>query len=220
MPNIKLNNLIDKILSVNETYHCQNEKFLIEDMASIDFTLETSGQNEHDANNFFIFKGIISEMLIKLRVNQDRISKNCLVIEKYFNKKNKEEMVPHRDDDLPAVIFYDLKGNVVISTYYLNGVFKRVNDLLAPIIVYQNEISVHTYPTVNSDKKEDILIKTITCRKDTVIDIKATFKELDISLDKLVTFIPRIVDFNFDQITNLNKELTHDELTLFHMALI
>lgn len=220
MPNIKINDLIDKILSVNETYHCQNEEYLMKDMACMNFTLETSGQNEHDANNFFIFNGSISDMPIKLRVNQDSVSKNCLIIEKYFTKKNNEEMVPHRENDLPAVIFYDLKGNVVITTYYLNGVFKRVNELLAPIIVYQNEIVFHTYPTVDNNNEDDILIKTITCKKDKVIDIKATFKELDISLDKLVTFIPRIGDFNFDQIINLNKELTHDELTLFHMAII
>lgn len=76
---------------------------------------------------------------------------------------------------------------------------------------------------MNTDSENDqntIRLKSITCQDNSVIDIEAYYCAAIFSLEQIITIIPRLEHFNFNQMANLRNELTSDENVLLSMIFI
>lgn len=217
--------ILNCIQSIDDTFAFKNKVEMNTELNKLGF-FENVLHNMADIyGNYFWFDGFINELPVSIRISNKYDDNECRLMEKYFFKMVNDEKVSHRDNNLPAFVWNDTWtdiGNVRLIHYWLDGE-RTQHDRLAPsrISFHENIIYHHyTLPKYEDRPTDSITIDHISCENNTVIDIQAFYGYTNLSLKQLISIIPRIEQFSFEQFTNLKNELTAEENTLLHMLSI
>lgn len=226
MPLIKIKNqksLINAILSIDNSFVFKNKKEMTEKLNIVGFFEDKNNNHDDLFFNYFWFDGFIGDIPIALVFNNGKHEEKCNLLEKFFYKIIDKEKIPHRENDLPAFISYhyhEKAGAPFELHYYIDGIPSRMDKTLAPFITIQND-NTTIYNYLKIDEKEDsISINKIISKDNNFIEITVNCGSKKISLDLLMSIVPRVENFDREKITNLNNELTNEEKTIIRMALI
>lgn len=218
----KSQDIIDCILSTDDNFYCKNYVELVNVLSSIGFI---EHERIYEKNyTLFWFEGVINDIQVDLEFYQDINKSKCIMTEKHFFKFIDNSKIKHRDNDLPDVLIYDSNNNhsIRMIKYHQNGEPKRNNSLEAPFVYFEDNRITHTY-SMNTDSENDqntIRLKSITCQDNIIINIEAYYCDSIFPLEQIITIIPRLEYFNFNQMANLKNELTSDENILLSMIFI
>jgi hypothetical protein len=212
------------IQSIDDTFAFKDKNEMTSKLNEIEFV--EYRQNIFDEYpKYFWFDGFINNDPVSIRISKQHAEDTYRLMDKYFFKMIDNKKVPHRDNNLPSYIChdnYDTIGAVNLIHYFLNGQLAQYDSLLAPCIRFQKKKVCHQYnlPKYEDRSANSVTIDNITCENNIVTDIKAFYGYTEISLNTLVTAIPRTENFTFRQLANLKNELTSNENTLLHMLSI
>jgi hypothetical protein len=218
----KKEDLIETILSIENSLSFATRRKLIMKMRSIDFI----ENQRHDNNGFcwISFQGIVGEQVILLRFSNnayDNTDKLFYLIEKSFFKKMGQFNLPHRDNDLPSTISYGLAGTIEKNKsfmYHLNGEHKRIN-IKSPITVKQYHDGIHSFYYIPETITEnDIYLYSMVFENDKINSALFKTAQFTIYLHQLKLIIPNIDKFSWEEMIDINSHLTSAEKSLIHMA--
>jgi hypothetical protein len=214
--------LIEKILSIDDSLLFQTRRKLIMTMRSIDFIED----ERHDKDGFcwIKFKGSIGDQIILLHFShnlRDSTDKSFYLSYKSFYKKMWGAILPHRDNDLPANLRYGT-GDSIKSTrsfqYHYCGELKRT-DLKNPIIVNIDEnITNQYYYIPESTSNHDVYLYSIQMVDDKIETAIFDAGKIKISLETLQSIFPTIEKFTLQELIDINDHLSVEEKNLIQMV--
>ena len=216
--------LIETILSIDDSLLFQTRRKLIMSMRSIDFI----EKDRHDKHGFcwISFEGVIDDQIIILHFTNnlnDSNDKSLYLSEKKFHKKIGRFSLLHRDNDLPSNLRYGLAiGNEMKNNrcfqYHLNGDPKRTN-IKDPIIVNSDDNGVLSFYYIPENKSDnDVYLYSIQMVDDKIE--KAIFHagQFKISLETLHSVVPNSEHFTLQELIEINDHLSDEEKSLIQMV--
>lgn len=216
--------LIETILSIDNSLLFQTRRKLIMTMRSIDFIED----ERHDKDGFcwIQFKGSIDDQIIVLHFTHnlgDSSDKSFYLSEKKFHKKIGRFSLLHRDNDLPSNLRYglsienEMKNNRCFQ-YHLNGDPKRTN-IKDPIIVNSDDNGILSFYYIPEDKSEnDVYLYSIQMVNDKIETAIFDAGQLKISLETLQSIVPNSEHFTLQELIEINDRLSHEEKKLIQMV--
>jgi hypothetical protein len=218
--------IIDCINSIDNTFKFSSFEELNSNLNAVGL-LEDKERKHFDVfSQYFWFSGFINDTPVSVRIaNPNYGDKSYILMEKYFYKELNGEIIKHRDNDLPAFIWHSHSddGKVRLLQYYIEGELARKNKLLPTKVSFNDGCVGHHYKMPNYDVRPQdcITVDYIVLTNNKPTDICCYFGySSSISLEKLISIVPRIEHFNSQELSNLKNMLTKEENLLLHMIYI
>lgn len=214
--------LIEKILSIDDSLLFQTRRKLIMTMRSIDFIED----ERHDKDGFcwIQFKGSIDDQIIVLHFTHnlgDPSDKSFYLSEKKFYKQIGRFPLLHRDNDLPSDLRYGIQTenrNNRYFQYHSYGENKRIN-LKDPIIVNIHQDGVLNWYYIPQNKLEnDVYLYSIKMLDNKITSAIFEAGKIKISLETLQSIFPTIEKFTLQELIDINDHLSDEEKNLIQMV--
>lgn len=218
---INLNDIIAAIDSVVDTLYFSTFKKFRQAITLIDFDL-VRGTFGHGFQ--YHCTGIINGAYISL--NFYEFDNKISLLHKVYSSTDTEFFhQSHRADDLPATMEYSDEGQLAKMIYYINGVEFRENK--KPVFILymfdaaqkKQEEYFRYFPVFNYEHPNYSLYN-ITIADNEVTECEFCYNNGLVDLKKIIEFIPIVKTFKHEELLNIRKFLSKDDLSLLDMALI
>lgn len=153
-----------------------------------------------------------SEVFVNKNGNFHNPTDDCPAITKYFNSKIKRVSVIkflnngsiHRDGDRPAIIYFDMNGNVQSEDYFINNKLHRDNDKPALInyYSYSNKIKSEEYYIDGQRNRVNIEDPIQVFYNENGVVIKKYFKNTKNNISYIQYFdngLPHIIEYKNEE---------------------
>lgn len=214
--------IIEAINAIDHSIVFSTRRKLLAKMKDLSFH-ETDRVNSNGFT-YITFQGSIDSQIISLFFStdlNDLRDKSYYLISKRFYKAARLVHLPHRENDLPATMHYQIGERFLQSrcfSYYIDGYPIRINKRDPITVNYFNEGVQYFYDVPIEMQPNDIYVEAITLI-DNVIEA-GTFQcgDIKISLDQLKIIIPEVESFTLQEFIDLNDRLSSEEKSLIQMV--
>lgn len=216
---VHLNDIVLAIDSVDDTLYFSDFKKFRQAIRLIDFDLDRGSFG----NGFqYHCTGIINGLYVSL--NFYEFDNSIKLLHKIYSNTDMFRKV-HRTDDLPASMEYSDEGQLTKVVYYLNGVEFRANN--QPLFIgYQfdtiqrKEGQYFRYFPVFDYNQPNYSLYSMTISGGDIIECNFCYNNELIELAQIIEFIPIVKNFKHEELMNIRKFLSKEDLSLLDMALI
>lgn len=219
--------IIEIIESVDETLQYSSIDLFKRAMVSIGFVVRLL-KKYPIYGNLYSCKGQIEDKIVHLDIYQKNNNDMVCVSQKFYYREilvgKRVKTLAHRDDDLPAVIYYDeFHGKVTELRYFINN--SDFIDIGKPIIIKykydrSNEISLTSYRFCCQKYLNDFVnfsLYEVTYRNNLIVDGAVCYNNELLSIKKLAMILPDIKMVNLNDLFNLKNVITQEHLKLIEM---
>lgn len=216
--------LIEAILEVDKSLLFHDVKTLNSKMKSISF----SQLNTYARKDLFEFIGTINGQIIELTIakkSNDASDHNLYLQVKVFYDESGVRQRKHRENDLPAKIFYRFGANgehLKYMEYYISGKPKRLN-IKDPVVISESEEETefrYGVPNLLTENNFYICNIIILNKSNSVKSAIIQYGKSKFPLETLIDMVPETVNFKLEDLMNLNERLSLVEKKLIEMATI
>ena len=223
---MNIETIINNILSI------ENPPVLLEteEMSIFAEYLISSGFEEHTPEGIIypvIFTGLLGQKGLRLTFKQTKDSEgyifHTLIIKERgiieINNQFKMTFTLHTDDDIPATVHYGRFGNIERILYYKEGENFRENN--KPYTI--SFVGKYRYEWFSSYQR-DIYINRIDYNNESEINtidyIYLMVDKKQINIEHAKEIIEKIRNFSMDDLFNIDKILSSDEINLIKIMTI
>ena len=222
--------IIEIIESVDETLQYSSIDLFKRAMESIGFVVRLL-KRYPIYGNLYSCKGQIEGKIVRLDIYQKTNNDVVCVSQKAYYREilvgKRVKRLAHRDNDLPAVIYYDETiGKVSELRYFVDN--SDVREIGKPIrIKYKydksHKISTIKYSFCCQKYLNDFVnfsLYEVTYKNDLIIDGSVCYNNELLSLKELMNILPEISITHLDDLFNLGNMITKDHVKLIDMVFI
>lgn len=222
--------IIEIIESVDETLQYSSIDLFKRAMVSIGFVVRLL-KKYPIYGNLYSCKGQIEDKIVHLDIYQKNNNDMVCVSQKFYYREilvgKRVKRLAHRDNDLPAVIYYDeFHGKVTELRYFMNN--SDFREIGKPILIKykydrSNEISLTSYRFCCQKYLNyfvNFSLYEVTYRNNLIVDGAVCYNNELLSLKELLAIIQDINVKNLDDLLNLKNMITKDHVKLIDMIII
>lgn len=173
---------------------------------------------ESDDHLFVHYCGFVNDIYVNLFFESITSENNKMYLRtKAFGKRKTDgnlTVLRHSFNDQPSLYHYDLEGEISRKTYHKDGKVYRSGHLPCDIDIKKNIIK-HLYSRINQDLSICSII--INNKSKSIVDSTFYLDKKIVEFEQIRDVVERIDKFSINQIIDIHKHLTHEEVLLLSM---